>query len=88
MADKLKQYIKERDKMLLKRDVGELRKFILDHQYNMNPFMRLSMLEASDDVLEITLHKMIVHCANLPFEFRQESADWLLDRGYSVRGYV
>ena len=41
MADKLKQYIKERDKMLLKRDVGELRKFILDHQYNMNPFMRI-----------------------------------------------
>ena len=82
--NKLKQYAKERDEMLLKRDVKELRKFILEHQDNMNPIMCLSMLNASDKVLEITLHKMIVNCTNLPFDFRQESADWLLDRGFRL----
>lgn len=40
-----------------------------------------AIARASDEVLEMTLHKMIVHCTNLPFDFRQKSADWLLDRG-------
>ena len=43
-----------------------------------------SIVRADDKVLEITLHKMIVHCTNLPFEFRQKSADWLLDKGFRL----
>ncbi|MEE0896787.1 MAG: hypothetical protein U0L88_04060, partial [Acutalibacteraceae bacterium] len=39
---------------------------------------------APDEVLEITLHKMIVNCTSLPFDFRQKSADWLIDRHYSL----
>ena len=43
-----------------------------------------SLARAKDEVLEITLHKMITHCVNLPFDYRQKSADWLLDRGYNL----
>ena len=82
--EKLKQYVKERNEMLLKRDVGELRKFVIYHKHNFNPDIRLALISATDEVLEITLHKMIVNCTNLPFDFRQESADWLLDRGYRL----
>lgn len=84
MIENLKQYVKERDEMLLKRDVGELRKFAINHKHNLNPDIRLALISATDEVLEITLHKMIVNCTNLPFNFRQQSADWLLDRGYNV----
>lgn len=80
----IEKYVKERDKMLLKGSVSELKKFIAKYEGYYNPMMVDALARAEDEVLEITLHKMIIHCVNLPFDYRQKSADWLLDRGYSL----
>lgn len=82
--NELKQYAKERDEMLLKCSVAELRKFVSKHEKFYSPMFTDAITRADEKVLEITLHKMIVHCINLPFDFRQKSADWLIDRGFNL----
>ena len=82
--ENIEKYVKERDKMLLKGSVAELKKFIAKYEEYYNPMMIDALARAKDEVLEITLHKMIIHCVNLPFDYRQKSADWLLDRGSSL----
>ena len=82
--ENIEKYVKERDEMLLKGSVAELKKFIAKYEEYYNPMMIDALARAKDEVLEITLHKMIIHCVNLPFDYRQKSADWLLDRGYSL----
>lgn len=80
----IKQYVKERDEMLLKCSVDELRKFAKEHKHILGKGFVKAFRNAPDKVVEITLHKVIVNCTNLPFDFRQKSADWLLDRGYRL----
>lgn len=80
----MKNYVKERDEMLLKCSVAELRKFVGKYKKYYSPMFVDSIVRADDEVLEITLHKMIIHCVKLPIEFRQKSADWLFDRGYRL----
>ena len=82
--ENIEKYVKERDEMLLKGSVDELKKFVKKYEQYYSPMIANSMARAKDEVLEITLHKMIIHCVNLPFDYRQKSADWLLDRGYSL----
>ena len=82
--ENVEMYVEERDEMLLKGSVSELKKFIAKYEGYYNPMMVDALARAEDEVLEITLHKMIIHCVNLPFDYRQKSADWLLDRGYSL----
>lgn len=82
--DIIAQYVKERDEMLLKCDVNELRKFVRknSHMYNQEIFAMLT--EASDSVLEVTLRKMIIHAASMPKELKEEAKQWLLSRGYDL----
>ena len=82
--EQMKHYVKDRDEMLLKRSVEEFRKFVAKYEKYYSPMFVDAIVRADDKVLEITMHKMIVHCTNLPFDFRQESADWLLDRGFHL----
>ena len=82
--EEIKKYVKERDEMLLKCSVDELRTFVGKYEHFFNLMFVDAIARATDELLEITLHKMIINCTNLPFEFRQKSADWLLDRGYSI----
>lgn len=79
-----KRFVEKRDEMLLKRDTSELRKFVNENKmlYG-NDFVK-KFNAATDKVVEITMHKMIVNCTNLPFDFRQKSADWLMDRGFDL----
>lgn len=79
----IKKYVKERDEMLLKRSVSELRKFVKEHVIMFSPEYVENFEKASDEVVEITLHKMIANCTNLPNDFVKESVVWLLERGYS-----
>lgn len=79
----VEKYAKERDEMLLKGSVAELKKFIAKYEDDI-PMTVDALTRAEDEVLEITLHKMIIYCVNLPFDYRQKSADWLLHRGYSL----
>jgi hypothetical protein len=83
-VENIEKYAKERDEMLLKGSVAELKKFIAKHKECYNPTVVDALAKAKYEVLEITLHKMIIHCVNLPFDYRQKSADWLMDRGYSL----
>ena len=82
--ENIEKYVKERDEMLLKGSVAELKKFVKKYEQYYSPMIANSIARAKDEVLEITFHKMIIHCVNLPFDYRQKSADWLLDRGYSL----
>lgn len=83
MSD-MKNYVKDRDEMLLKCSVDELRKFVGKYEKFYSPMFVDSIVRADDKVLEITLHKMIVNCTSLPFDFRQKSADWLFDKGFRL----
>ena len=74
-------FVKARDKMLLKCSVEELRKFVKNNGKYYDTEFITAVLFAKDEFLEMVLHKMIVNCTSLPFDFRQKSADWLLDRG-------
>jgi hypothetical protein len=80
----MEQYVKERDEMLLKCDVNELRKFVRknSHMYNQEIFAMLT--EAPDSVLEVTLRKMIIHAASMPKELQEEAKQWLLTRGHDL----
>lgn len=80
----IEKFVKERDEMLLKRDVNELRKFINERKDIYESFFIKATNAASDEVLEITLHKMIANVTSLPADFVEESIEWLLERGYSV----
>lgn len=84
MNANLKRYVKERDEMLKKRDINELRKFVINHaEYYSTEFVEAFMI-ASDEVLEVTLHKMIVNAIKLPKSMRDSSAIWLTSRGYGL----
>lgn len=84
MNANLKIYVKERDEMLKKRDINELRKFVINHaEYFSTEFVEAFMI-ASDEVVEVTLHKMIVNAIKLPKSMRDSSAIWLSTRGYSL----
>lgn len=82
--NKLTQYAKERDEMLLKGSIEELRKFVLEHENCFSLMFVDAIAKASDEVLEITLHKMIVNAINLPLVYRVKSAGWLCERGFRL----
>lgn len=84
MKANLKSFIKERNAMLKKCDVNELRKFIADRPEWYREDFRNRISEASDAVLKITLHKMIVNVPTLPKELREKSAFWLVLNGFDL----
>jgi hypothetical protein len=71
---KIQEFVKERNKVLLKGDLNELRKFMKKHKM---PFIRDNI------TLRVTLHKSITAAQGLPKEYRQLSKDWLSARGYT-----
>ena len=84
MNKNVKKYVKERDAMLKKRDINELRKFVINHaEYFSTEFVEAFMI-APDEVVEVTLHKMIVNAVKLPKHLRDSSAIWLTMRGYKL----
>ena len=85
MNAKIKQYAKERDEMLKKCDVAELRKFVNAHKGYYTPEYINGFNSASDAALEIVLHKMIVNAPKLPQALRDKSALWLITHGYDLK---
>ena len=79
----IEKYVNERDEMLLKRDVNELRAFVKSHKKMFTEDYIESFEKASDEVVEITLHKMIANVTSLPDNFVRESMEWLLEHGYN-----
>lgn len=81
--NRIQKYVKERDAMLLKCDAEALRKFVNDHESYFTADYVQAINNAPVSILEITLHKMIVNVTSMPKAVKNESAKWLLDRGYS-----
>ena len=79
----IQKYQKKRDEMLLKCDPEALREFVRDNAEQFDEHYVKAITSAPRSILELTLHKMIVNVKSLPKERRNESAKWLLDRGYS-----
>ena len=84
MKSRLKKFVKERDEMLKKRSVAYLRKFVNDNAdlYGVAFVERIN--GATDEVLEITLHKMIMQVPSLPSKLRYKSAIWLMSHGFDL----
>lgn len=84
MKANLKTYVKERNKMLKKRSVKEYRKFVNSHKEQFSAEYLSAFNAAPDEVLTISLHKMIVNVPTLPNEMRKDSAFWLITHGYDL----
>ena len=84
MKARIKQYVKERNHMLKKCNVSELRKFVNEHKQLYTSEYLENFNNASDEVLEVTLHKMIVNVPSLPKRLRERSAFWLALHGFSL----
>ena len=82
--DELTKFVKERDEMLKRCDIAELRKFVEANERFYDLRFRKAIRKAPDHVLEITLHKMIVSVPKLPKRLRDNSIRWLYERGYSL----
>ena len=82
MSKELKAFVKARDEMLLKGSIDELRSFVEENRGLYDDNIVHEILDCSDEVAEITLHKMITAATNLPFEYRMNSVAWLTERGY------
>lgn len=81
--NRLQMYNRKRDAVLLKGDPEELRKLVQDNaEYFREEFVK-AITTAPVNILEITLHKMIVNVKSMPKSRRNDSAKWLLDRGFS-----
>ncbi len=80
MKASVKRYVRERDEMLKKRSVSELRKFVAEHKDILGAEYVAAFSKASDEFIEIVLHKMICNAIKLPAEMRRDSAIWLMMR--------
>lgn len=81
----IKKFIKERDEMLKKCDVAELRTFVNAHkEYYSEATLRV-INNGSDELLKAALHKMIISVPKLPKALRDKSALWLITHGYDLR---
>ena len=80
--NELKAFVKARDEMLLKGSIDELRSFVEAYRGLYDENIVRGFLDCSDEVAEITLHKMISGAINLPFEYRMNSVAWLTERGH------
>ena len=83
----LKQYVIERDEMLQKGNVQEFKKFITKWKDIFPESTYRQLQVASDLVLLITMHKMILTVTTMPEEVKAKSRKWLLDRGYKLAIY-
>lgn len=87
MKASTKLFVKERNQMLKKCDVNELRKFVTDHPEYYGKEFRNAISEASEEALKIALHKMIVNVPKLPKKLREKSAFWLVLHGYDLNTF-
>lgn len=86
IIDSAKAFIKERDEMLLKKDVAVFKEFCIKYKRRFDTEFNEAIQKASDELLEVTMHKAILGTKSLPEEVRLESGGWLFERGYAEEG--
>ena len=82
--NKIKKFVKERDKMLCRCSVDELRKFVNNNAdlYGLD-FVEVFNL-MNDEIAEATMYKMIYHCTNIPLNIRERAVKWLTEHNFSL----
>ena len=73
-------WIKERDEAIRTLDVEEFKKFY--EKWTKRGFYRNGL--PSDEVIEISLRKMLYHLGNATAEEKAKAEKWLTDRGYDT----
>ena len=77
--DLIKQFVKERNEAVYTFDVATFKAFY--RRWVKRGFYSDNMLP-SDNIIEISLRKMVLGIANAPEEKREEARAWLKARGY------
>ena len=75
------QWLKERDEVLKTHDVSLFKEFVIRWRergfYDDTPF-------PSDEVLEISMRKMICNITTMSKKEKKEAEEWLTSRGYTT----
>lgn len=82
----IKDYVKERDEALtesIKKDSVEPFKAFIEKYKALGSYPDCFNLP-SDEVIEISIRKMSLHCVKIPPEIKGLAVNWLLDRGYDL----
>ena len=83
-ANKLIRYINELGRVLKKRKVSELEKFMNEWKEDVSFPIVHKFLEADRNEKEIILNKMIYARKDLPQRTRDLAESWLLNKGVSI----
>lgn len=73
-------WIKERDEAVRTQDVEKFKEFY--KKWTTRGFYRIGL--PSDEVLEVSLRKMLYHLGDATEQEKAEAEKWLKERGYSV----
>lgn len=82
----IKRYVKERDEATIAVVEGEsieVFKAFINKWYKIGYLPACYSLPA-DDILEISVRKMVIHEVNAPQETKNKAIAWLLERGYDL----
>ena len=86
MNDNKNQYAIDRDKAieesLLTNSVEPFKDFL--NIYKSAGLLPECFESIPDNVLEITIRKMSLHCNDIPTELKGQAVEWLLNRGYDL----
>lgn len=74
----LEEWLKDRDDAALSFDIGKMKAYMHKYGYDAAGYI------PSDEVLEITMRKMVVNMEHPPESKRKEAEEWLLSRGYDL----
>lgn len=75
MNNKLKEYLKDRDKIAISGKYEDYKKFCKKYHITQAP---------NNEVFEIMIHKVRANITTLPKEIQEESKKWLLENDYKL----
>lgn len=87
-SEKIEKFVRDRDEMLLRGSVEELKHFMINHAKEYGEDFVEAFLLAGDLVQEATLHKMIAVVTTMPVHMRRDSMAWLTEHGYKAYGNI
>lgn len=79
----MEEFVRRRDEAAQSFDVKKFKEFMkwgVDNGFYDERMIKL----VRDDVLEITMRKMVIHCKNASDENVGKAVKWLLARGYDL----
>lgn len=87
----LELFVKERNEAILSLDVTTFRRFYrkwVDSGFYYPIELPYVIDDISDNLLEITLRKMVLALEDPPEDKLEEAKAWLLERGYSLEPFL